>query len=56
MRARLPALLLAALVLAACGKYGPPVRSAPSAAAAAAEVAPDEPDPDERDEAEEAPR
>ena len=58
MRARLPARLLAALLLAACGKYGPPVRSAPSAAAPAAEatVAPDEPDSAERDEEEEAPR
>jgi predicted small lipoprotein YifL len=58
MRTRLPALLLALLALAACGKYGPPVRNAPSAAAPAAqaEVAPDEPDPAERDEGEEAPR
>jgi hypothetical protein len=58
MRSRLPALLLAALALTACGKYGPPVRSAPSAAAPAAQtdVAPDQPDPGERDEGEEGPR
>jgi predicted small lipoprotein YifL len=53
MRPRLPALLLAALALTACGKYGPPVRSAP---VAEAEVAPDEPEAAERDEDQEAPR
>ena len=58
MRTRLPALLLALFALAACGKYGPPVRSAPSAAAPAAEaeVAPDQLEPAEPDEGEEAPR
>jgi predicted small lipoprotein YifL len=58
MRTRLPALLLAALTLAGCGKYGPPVRSAPAdtGAVAEAEAAPQEADPDERDAGEEAPR
>ena len=57
MRTRLLALLLAALALAACGKYGPPVRSAPDAAGAAEEAAaPEEPDPDERDAGGEPPR
>jgi len=56
MRTRLPALLLAALALAACGKYGPPVRSAPAAPVAETEVAPDEPESVEREEGEEAPR
>ena len=57
MRTRLLALLLAALALAACGKYGPPVRSVPGAGTVAEEAAaPEEPDPDERDAGEEAPR
>jgi predicted small lipoprotein YifL len=57
MRSRLLALLLVALALAACGKYGPPVRSATGAASAAEEAAvPEEPDPEERDAGEDAPR
>jgi predicted small lipoprotein YifL len=57
MCSRLLALLLAALALAACGKYGPPVRSAPGAASVAEDAAAkEEPDPEERGADEEAPR
>ena len=44
MTRRLAPLLLAALLAAACGKYGPPVRSQPAPAAppAGAEPADDE--------------
>ncbi|HEY5658148.1 MAG TPA: hypothetical protein VIY27_10205 [Myxococcota bacterium] len=57
MHNRLPALLLTLLALVSCGRYGPPVRTAPDAAPAAASAeAAEVPTPDDADAEEDAPR